>query len=316
MSDPEYGDGSYGGGGGEYGGVMPPFVPPPVPPIVTQKGWGFESWGTGSWGATSAGVGLSLVGAVALSTHSVKVTLSTQPLHIDPSIPGDALNPATWNIQRLDNGFLFNVTSVTEIDPLNYIVTVVQPFASIHVLHQISSATLVDSGGNLLIPPRFADFAGLQSDADSPLNRAVAKQAAIRDLANSQTPLAAMGLIGGTLQISSAGDYVDVAGSDLVKKLIIRRLISSPGDFFHLPNYGVGLPVKDVIPAAELVKLQQTIIQQIKQEPEVDQASCSITQGTNNVMTIQVKATLKKTGSSIKFGMTWPPQNSPQTLNA
>ena len=62
-------------------------------------------------------------------------------------------------------------------------------------------------------------------------------------------PVDPLGAIGGSLRIGADGDYVADEGTELMKKLILRRLLTPKGAFFHLPDYGYGLAVKEPTPA-------------------------------------------------------------------
>ncbi len=111
---------------------------------------------------------------------------------------------------------------------------------------------------------------------------------------------------GSTLVISS-GDYASQSGPDLIMKLVKRRLISNTGDFFHLPNYGLGLRIKEPIPNVDLRKLAVQIEQQVNLEPEVaeSRASLSYAAGTGTLL-INLKVRLKATGDVIQTDMTIP----------
>lgn len=111
----------------------------------------------------------------------------------------------------------------------------------------------------------------------------------------------------GTLIITSGGDYASQSGQDLIKKLIVRRLISKPGDFFHLPNYGLGLRIKEPIPNVDLRKLAVQIEEQVNLEPEVaeSRASLSYAAGTGTLL-INLKVRLKATGDVIQTDLTIP----------
>jgi len=90
-------------------------------------------------------------------------------------------------------------------------------------------------------------------------------------------------------------------------KLVKRRLISNTGDFFHLPNYGLGLRIKEPIPNVDLRKLAVQIEQQVNLEPEVaeSRASLSYAAGTGTLL-INLKVRLKATGDVIQTDMTIP----------
>lgn len=261
---------------------------------MASLGWGRDAYGTGPYGSTFTGVGVSFVSALATSSHTIRVTLSGDAMHITPALDGDATNPATWVIQRLDTAAFYTPIAVTPVTPAIYDITVLEALSGILVTHRISSTTLLDAGGNLTVAPRHADFAGLLAeDMISELSVLSNKRAQSTDLANPPAPRLDTLLSGGTLRVNSAGDYVTVTGAELVRKLVIRRLISVPGDFFHLPNYGVGIKEKEPVPVADLVQLKSRIEFQVKKEPEILDALASITLDPRGILTVQLRAKLK-----------------------
>ena len=263
----------------------------------TIAGFGEDSWGIGLWGSAVPLSPLSVTGAVALSTKEVQVTVSREAQVLASTVAGDALNPATWVIQRLDTAFLFSVLSVRQVDPLTFIVSVLQDFGSQRVTHRILTTTLLDSDGNPVTLNQ-ADYAGLLSaEAKDEASRARRSSNAVRDVANPPVPNSPAG---GTLIINSGGDYELEDGAALLKKLIIRRLTTQKGGFFHLPEYGVGLAVKGLLPAANLIKLRADIIRQVKREPEVTAADVQLSLGTQNDLTVRVRAQID-TGGSLDF---------------
>ena len=292
-------------GKGPWGGPGLAYIPPPSPVIGAGIGWGLEHHGIDPYGSARALEALTMQHAVAVSLKQVMVTLSTAAQAIVATLPGDALNPATWVIQRLDTNAFLNVIAVTSVTPSVYILTTIQPFGPTSVMHRVSSTTLRDIVGSLIQQPNSADFLGIAS-ADNAFSAVAARrQVAARDIANPQTPVKT-GLSGGTLVVTAGGDYATETGAALIRKLVTRRIISTPGDFFHAPEYGVGIPRKEPIPASELVKLRTRIEQQVKTEPEVDDASASITLDANNIMTVSVRVRVKKTGEPVDVSLPIP----------
>lgn len=72
----------------------------------------------------------------------------------------------------------------------------------------------------------------------------------------------------GTFVLDGRRDLDTHDGVEALKKRIIRRAISTPGGFSHLPDYGAGLRVKK-LEAREAPKIRQALLDQIRQEPEV-----------------------------------------------
>ena len=272
---------------------------------MTFAGYGRDPWGLSPWGASALGDGIHLVSAVALSTREVQVTLSGLALAEAQTAPGDALNPATWVLQRLDTMEYLNVVAVRPASPTAYILTTVQEFGAADVTHRVSSTTLLDPSGILLAPPRAADYLGILAADKATQDAMIARRQAIsRDIANPQLPPPG-GLLAGTLIVNAAGDYEMEAGTPLVKKLILRRLTSSPGDFFHLPEYGIGFKVKDPVPSSDLVKLRAAVELQVRREPEVQDVAATLYLQPGNVLYIQLKARLR-TGDVIDVGLPAP----------
>lgn len=251
------------------------------------------------YGAATSGAGTSILKALAVSTRDVQVSLSGEPLRSSAFGSGDALNPATWSVQRLDTAVLLTPVNVVAISPLVYQITTLEEFGPVEVTHRISSSTLLDSAGNLLKPPRQADFAGvLNEDAVKSSSAAARQRGGASDLANYPATVQLEGL-GGTLRVSGGGDYVLVSGAELVRKLIMRRLVTRPGDFFHLPAYGIGVSNKEPVTGPALGRLRDEVVRQVKLEPEVQEASASLLLDSNGILTAQVRAKLRATGQAV-----------------
>ena len=105
--------------------------------------------------------------------------------------------------------------------------------------------------------------------------------------------------------INSGGDYELESGQPLLRKLILRRLTTPRGGFFHLPDYGIGLGVKDLLPDTSLLQLRADIFRQVEREPEVAEADVQLLLGSQNDLTVNVKGRLSSSGSfSFSFPVT------------
>lgn len=265
-------------------------------------GWGFDDLGILPYGDAAAGIGVSLRSALALATRKVEVTVSALAQDNSPYLPGDALNPATWTLQRLDSGVFLNVVSVEQTGTYSYALTTMEEFGPADVMHRVASTTLKDGSGEAIVAPRSADFPGLLSSTQvSPDSRLAAQRVAVRDFANAQLPSSPF--YAGTLQLDGGGDYKTVDGAEFVKKLIYRRLTTTPGDFWHLPNYGLGLVEKGSIRATDLPRIKQQAEAQALEEPEVEKATASVTlDPSTGIVYVKVAAQLRKTGQQIEIG--------------
>jgi hypothetical protein len=262
-------------------------------------GWGTGTWGTSPWGLSAATATITVDNAVAISTNTVRVTLSTEPKNISTTAAGDALNPSTWVVTRLDTGAGFTELFVTKVSATQYDITIVEQFADVSVTHRVLTTTLKSAAGNLVGTPNFADFLGIT-------NFAVVEPSKIglTDFANSPFPFNPPG---GTLEISAGGDYAMISGAKLVRKLIYRRLVTSPKEFFHLPNYGVGLRLKEPLPTNDLVKLTAEIERQVELEPEVESAAAVVEfTPSKNLLVVIVRAKLKDGEGSVELTTNLP----------
>lgn len=253
-------------------------------------GWGTSKWGTSPWG--SGGGRLSVSNAFAAATDIVRVTLTAQPAASSPVAPGDALNPMTWQVVRLDTNVAFTVVSVAAYDPpFVYDIFTYEKFGSVLVEHTVTAVGLVSPDGDPAQSPLSANFLGVLTDQPRETQHESV------DLANPPTPNEMQ--FGGTLQIGADGDYATDSGITLLKKLIFRRLTTRPGEFFHLPTYGIGLSVKEPLPISDLVKLKKQIELQIAQEPDVDQVAANLSfSNPLGILTVMLAVRVRPTGQT------------------
>lgn len=275
-----------------------------VTSAIRPPGWGLDDRGLLPYGDAAAGIGIGLTKALAVTTRTVLIGVSALAQDNSAYLPGDALNPSTWYVQRLDTGVFLNVVSVEQSGTYRYALTVLEEFGPADVQHRVSSTTLKDMAGHAIISPRSADFAGLLSSTEvSNEARLAAQKHAVRDYANAQLPNSPF--YAGTLQVDSTGDYKAVEGAELVRKLILRRLVTTPGDF-QLPgyaSYGLGVEEKKGLKSADLNRLKQSAEAQVLEEPEVESVAVSVQLAeASGVLYVSVKAKLKKNGQQIEVG--------------
>jgi len=262
---------------------------------MVTAGWGILPWGRGAWG--SADMDLHIVSALATGPNTVEVTLSMEPMHVTGFSIGDALDPRTWFIMRADTSTSFTILAVREVSSTVFELRVLEPFGSWRVSHRVQSNTLQSVGGFTIIAPRYADFLGVEAEdrvSGLPVNR----QYRQRDIANPPTPKG-LDNIGGTLIITSGGDYANEEGAALVRKLVIRELFTNPGEFFWLPTWGIGVAEKIPLPASDMVLLKTTIERQIKRNPEVEGATASLNLASDGTLTIKLRVQVRSSGQSI-----------------
>jgi hypothetical protein len=261
--------------------------------------WGLSPWGTGGWGAGPT----SLVSAYAISTNDVVVNLSAPVLSRRNVVAGDANNPNTWAIVRVDTNSLVPIAMVTQATPTQYILhtQVALPPQSVGCI--VSAETLLDATGTLISLPRSMTFFGVTEEATStPELEAASQTQSPTDLLNRLSPSVdgSYGL-SGTLVVRG-GDYTTESGLELLRKLIVRRLVTTPGDFYHLPSYGCGLKVKSPLPASGLMRLQTTIKQQVSLEQGVSSVTVGLTQS-DTTLFVQLGVTVQATGQRVDMNV-------------
>lgn len=239
---------------------------------------------------------LELLSAAAVATNTVRVVLSTFPLAQSFIGVGDALNPNTWSIVRTDTGAAFDVMTVNQVSARTFDLVIYERFASSLVQHQVSSTALVDPFSNLIQSPTSQTFIGVVAVSESTQNaKTAANRYALTDLANPPFPSRGSNVGGGTRVITASGDFASESGNSLVQKLVLRRLTTSKGGFFHLPDYGVGIQPKRPIQSNDLLTLKKQIEDQVALEPEVSAVSANLSLDlANDILTIvlQVRTNL------------------------
>jgi hypothetical protein len=271
-----------------------------------MTGFGVTPWGTGSFGIAAD---LVIEYAYAISTHEVVVVLNKPPKDVFHLLDGDVRNANSWRVSIQSPLQYFQVAECRPYNaPLEWVVRTVQFLPDSTGIARVEAVGLLDANNAAMGEPSFSDFAGVTEKATStPTELAVTRGSGSRDIANNPAPTlggGAEGNLSGTL-IIKAGDYALVDGAALLRKLIIRRLTTTPGDFFHLPNYGVGLKVKQPIPSGNLVRFRSLVERELLLEPDLGQVTVGITQS-SNTLTIQVRAVLVKTGQQVSVGLFSP----------
>ena len=262
-----------------------------------MPGWGLGGWGLGSFGLGLGPVPFTISGAYASSTRSVHVTL-TRPANL-----ASALSPTTWTVKRLDtNQYLTVVSVVAGTLDQEFDIYTIERFPAYPIQLEVRAETLLSATLSPIVAPKFAILYGLAASVSPNSPKVV-------DLENPQFELPDR--IAGTLRVDDSGDYVNQSGVPFLRKLIIRRLMTTPGGFFHLPDYGIGIRLKEPLPGGDLVKLRTEIQRQVLLEPEFDSAKVSIALATNGVLTITVTAVLSVTQQEVVI-----PIEVPQSLVA
>ena len=109
---------------------------------------------------------------------------------------------------------------------------------------------------------------------------------------------------GGRYVLDARNDYETHGGLEALRKRILRRLISSPGGFFHLDEYGAGLQVKEVNRTTNAAAIQGDVEDQLRQEELVRDFQVAVDNGTPGIL--RVELTVQTADGPIVLGLDIP----------
>lgn len=282
--------------------------------MSTLVGYGVSPWGIGAWGDGYSEIVQGFGKAYAVGDRVVRVEMTVEPLHTSILGEGDALNPRSWQILDPATRKLWNLLSVRQVNSKTFEILTLESLPRYFTELELSSGELrtVDE---VPFPTLSFLFNGCYLAVnDTPETRLAANGILQKDITNAIVPSvydsnsqAYSDLSSGTLDIDSAGDYTTQFGETLVRKLILRRLIAKKGDFFHLPNYGLGLRVKEPLPVSDLRKLAAAIEQEINKEPEVQASKVKLSYSASaSVLNVFIQVRLQPDGQVAQFPLVVP----------
>ncbi len=264
---------------------------------AVPTGYGIAAYGLTPYGGMSSSVGLTAQSAVAVSTHTVRVELTTAPRENSAFTTGDVLNRNTWIVERLDsNGdpdFTYTVLSVERV--ASWDIHLLEPLDGALTSHRVSSVSLRDASGAL--SPVSFEFAGVLA-ANLATTEAVAasQRRAIRDIANPPWGDEEGGQ-GGTF-VLHGGDYGSESGPPLKKKLILRRIGTERDGFLFLKGFGAGIRTEEPLPISDLATLKTEVERQVQAVPGIDSVKVRLSVDRNGIVDLAVAYRDTDTGES------------------
>jgi hypothetical protein len=258
--------------------------------------WGLAGWGLSSWGGASLTT-LNLLAAFAVRENTVRLVF-TMPVYFSKILDQyDASNPLKYSVAAVAesvDAFGVAVRPVRVIaierpntlstppvaqDEIGYYVDVIldRPMSSYPALYDITCVQLQNTAATSTIVTVTYRFAATHRILQEP---SLEMAAPMRDFANPQTHGALAEAATDVLSIlasyvaSSDGDYAFDEGNTGRKKRVIRRLITTPNGFAHLPGYGLGLLTKSKKLARldQVGKLATDARMQVEREPDIAKA--------------------------------------------
>lgn len=261
-------------------------------PIV--YGWGASPWGSGMGGGVGA---MSILDAYAISERQLILDLSAAPRAFSTIGVGDALNPLTWSVKRLDTNAELVVLSTRMVTSTQVELYTLTKFSPMLISHRVTAIGLLDSAGAQLAPPNTWDWTGCQKDVPAEI------VGGLSDFANKPTNDQSFT---GVILVDSSGDYAHDSGQTMLRKLVMRRLIMAPGEFFFLDQYGLGLRVKETLRDSDIPKLQAAAQGQLLREPEFSRVSVQMSLTTDGVLNVKVTAVLRQDNSQVRVNVPVP----------
>jgi hypothetical protein len=254
----------------------------------------------GQWAGRWAGgafVGMFAFSAVrAVGARAVRVTFTREPLFLSPIGRYDAGNAQRWSVVRQDTQREISLLGVRSVpgDPFSVELLLSEPFASSSlVVYEVTGSQIHDATGLTLVDPSSAEISGMPA-----IREVIERPRPLLDLYNPQVDRQALR---GALQVGTDGDYVLEGGESLLRKLIVRRLLTVLDTYYHLAGsgYGAGLQVKNLIRPSDLVVLRTQLENEVAREPEVASARVALSLSAVGRLDISVALTLRTTGQQI-----------------
>lgn len=257
-----------------------------------------SSLGTEPYGTTGpfGGPGLiSILGVTPVAANEIVVAFDVEPKADDPYAFDTATNVKNWVLSPVDPQIQSTVpgnppylpkgsSEVPTRTPL--IARAEQDSATVSQIHLFTDSRLetrVLYDLEIQPPIRGKDCevqsgpTAFQFDAlrPGPSRRArFIQEDRYRDWDNSFFPTATNQLAA-TWKLEDSGDIALHEADASLRKRILRRIVSSPGEFAHLPGYGVGVRVKALAKTGDVQNMANNVAAQVRQEPDVVQASCT-----------------------------------------
>lgn len=241
-------------------------------------------------GATFGGMAgaIAIAAAWATSTRTIVVTTSSPAAAVDSFNVGDALNPATWQVLRIDASISLTPILVRALAADAFEVTLLEDMGSAMVTHQIGSATLRSAPGALITAPYAAQFPGLTVSLDRV--DLAKRRPMLRDFANPYRGDGRTGTLVSAV-LTSGGNYVGEVDAAVTRKGIIRRITTERGSIRHLPDFGIGLRSKQLLPAGGARdELRLEVEQQAKRQRGVVRVRASVDLFAGGIVRIGVVA--------------------------
>jgi hypothetical protein len=240
--------------------------------------------------------------ALAAGDSTFRVAFSEPPLFQSPLQPGDASNLMRWRLTEVITGREITLLSVAAVpgNPTQLEFAIYGRWESEALTYRVEAVgAIVSTVLDPLQAPDSADFFGMPAAQEEAIQA--------RELVDIRNPQTEEDIANGALIIGSGGDYQLEGGNSLLKKLIIRRILTAQGEFFHLADidYGLGVQAKARFTPQQLIKLRVEIERQVQREPEVAAVKSAVRITSEGALIISVLARTQNgenVGLDLPFG--------------
>lgn len=242
---------------------------------VLQGGAGFSSGGFGSMpmGTSISSGAIAICNAVPFTTNELVVKIQGDIGVPNPCDPLDPTNKGTWTLIPLNPGVCVRLVQRVDFEEPDCVrlffdgpLCCGEPYLIQSNIAQIGCDTAAFTG--LCVSPQATESDVRDDDGF------------IRDIANPQLPndaiMSGKLLALGTFEITDTGDLAQDFGVRSLRKRILRRIMTTTNQFFHLRGYGTDLEIKTLVRPDRLRRLQEKLRAQILREPEVAEVRVTI----------------------------------------
>lgn len=236
---------------------------------------------------------IAILGVLPVAANEVIVVFDKRPRADDPGAFDSATNPKNWTLDPIDPTIQStDVPGQTYLEKGKVVPTRDQLVASavlddvdltrIHVLldsrmenrveYELTAFnTIVGEDCEVIAGPTVFMFFGLQPG--QPRRARFVQEDRFRDWDNEFFPRD--NRPGATWRLEDSGDIGLQDADRSLRKRLLRRLLSNPSAFAHIPGYGTNTRIKGLIRTGQVQALANEAQRQAAQEPDVLQAAAT-----------------------------------------
>lgn len=262
----------------------------------------------GAQNANQALPALRVIFASAINSNTVRIYLTKEPRHVGPLGTTDALNRFNWTLQLITAGDsrvvepeIEGMENVQFVGDFLVASGINEPFAFSVDMRTARRLATERSLFRVIASASIESADGQDTMAADPYDRGDFPGVVVvrprRPERGRQTREDRLDYYYdsflGVYILDSAKDLGTHSGAAALKKRIIRRVVSTPGGFTFLADYGAGVQVKELATTTQINNLRSNILRQVLSEEEVESASVDVT-FENSVLYLEIVARTRR----------------------